>query len=244
MPTCGYYRIKMEKIKLLILIIRTNLKIIFANKFIYFLLAGFGFYLLFVVIGLFDADWYPEQEDVYYLLLFPGLLLIFYPTAFGIQNDMDSRMLEMLFGIPNYRYKVWLVRLAIVLLVVYIMMLFLCFISVYTIIDIPVIETAFQLMFPIFFLGCVSFMISVLIRNGNGTAAIMVLIGMIFWISSGILDRSAWNIFLNPYDFPQDVYISVWDETIFYNRLYLVIGSVLTILGGLFRLQKREKFIQ
>lgn len=234
----------MEKINLLILIIRTNLRIIFANKFIYFLLAGFGFYLLLVTIGLFDADWYPEQEDVYYMLLFPGLLLIFYPTAFGIQNDMDSRMLEMLFGIPNYRYKVWLVRLAIVLLVVYGMMLFLCFLSIYTIIDIPVFETAFQLMFPIFFLGCVSFMISVLVRNGNGTAAIMVLIGLVFWISSGILDRSAWNIFLNPYDFPQDVYISVWDETIFYNRLYLVIGSILTILGGLFRLQKREKFIQ
>lgn len=234
----------MEKIKLLLLIIRVNLKIIFANKFIYFLLAGFGFYLFLVTIGLFDADWYPEAEDVFYMLLFPGLLLIFYPTAFGIQNDMDSRMLEMLFGIPNYRYKVWLVRLAIVLLVVYAMMIFLCYLSVFTIINIPVFEMAAQLMFPVFFLGCFSFMISVLIRNGNGTAAVMVLIGMIFWISSGILENSEWNIFLNPYDFPGDVYISVWDETIFYNRLYLFIGSALTILAGLSRLQKREKFIQ
>ena len=234
----------LDTIKLIQTIIRTNLKIIFANKFIYFLLAALGFYLLLVIIGLFDEDWYPEVEEVYYMLLFPGLLLIFYPTAFGIQNDMDSRMLEILFGIPNYRYKVWLIRLVIVLLVVYLMMVFLCYISVYTIMTVPVFEMAIQLMFPIFFLGCVNFMVSVLVRNGNGTAAIMVVIGLVFWISSGILDNSEWNIFLNPYDFPRDVYISVWDETIFYNRLYLAIGTVLAILAGLFRLQNREKFIQ
>lgn len=233
-----------DKLKLLQTIIRTNLKIIFANKFIYFLLAGGGFYLLLVTIGLFDEDSYPEIENVYNMLLFPGLLLIFYPTAFGIQNDMDSRMLEMLFGIPNYRYKVWLVRLAIVLLVVFIMMVLLSYLSVYTIVTIPVFEMALQLMFPIFFLGCLSFMISAYVRSGNGTAAIMVAIGLLFWISSGFLQNSAWNIFLNPWDFPRDVYISVWDETIFYNRVYLSVGTVLTILAGLFRLQNREKFIQ
>jgi len=233
-----------EKLILIRTVVTTNLKIIFANKFIYFLLAGVGFYLLLVTVGLFDEDWYPEIEDVYYMLLFPGLLLIFYPTAFGIQNDMDSRMLEMLFGIPNYRYKVWLVRLGIVLVVVYVMLVLLSYLSVFTIIRVPVFEMAMQLMFPVFFLGCLSFMISVLVRNGNGTAAIMVVIALIFWISSGIVENSEWNIFLNPYDFPRDVYISVWDETVFYNRLYLAVGTVIAILAGLFRLQNREKFIQ
>ncbi|MCB0281598.1 MAG: hypothetical protein KDF60_03385 [Calditrichaeota bacterium] len=234
----------LDKLILLRTIVRANLKIIFANKFIYFLLSGFAFYLLVVIIGLLDADWFPEIEEVYYTLLFPGLLLIFYPTAFGIQNDMDSRMLEMLFGIPNYRYKVWLVRLIIILFVVYLMLVFLSFLSIYTIISVPVFEMAMHLMFPVFFLGCLSFLISTLVRNGNGTAAIMVLIGLVFWISAGIFEDSKWNIFLNPYDFPRDVYISVWDETVFYNRLYLAIGSVLAVLGGLFRLQKRERFIQ
>jgi len=234
----------LDKLKLIQTIIRINLKIIFANKFIYFLMAAIGFYLLLVIVGLFDEDSYPEIENVYNLLLFPGLLLIFYPTAFGIQNDMDSRMLEMLFGIPDYRYKVWLLRLVIVLLVVYLIMVLLSYLSVYTIISVPVFEIALQLMFPIYFFGCLTFMISVLVRNGNGTAAIMVVIALVFWISANIMEGSEWNIFLNPYDFPQDVYISVWDETIFYNRIYLTVGIILSILTGLFRLQKREKFIQ
>jgi len=149
-----------------------------------------------------------------------------------------------LFCIPNCRYKLWLIRLTIVLLVVYVMMVLLCYLSVYTIINVPVFEMAMQLMFPIFFMGCLSFMISVLVRNGNGTAAIMVVICLVFWISGNVFENSEWHIFLNPYNFPQDVYISVWDETIFYNRIYLSVGIVLTILAGLFRLQKREKFIQ
>jgi len=74
-----------DKLKLVQTIIRTNLKIIFANKFIYFLLAGISFYLLVITIGLFDEDSYPEIEDVYNMLLFPGLLLIFYPTAWPSQ---------------------------------------------------------------------------------------------------------------------------------------------------------------
>jgi ABC-type Na+ transport system ATPase subunit NatA len=98
-------------------------------------------------------------------------------------------------------------------------------------------------MFPIFFLGALGFLFSTLIRNGAGTAAVMVLIGLIVWISSGILGESEWNIFLNPYDMPDSLSPVVWLEMLFYNRLYLIIGSVLAILGALFRLQKREKFM-
>jgi hypothetical protein len=98
-------------------------------------------------------------------------------------------------------------------------------------------------MFPIFFLGALAFLISTLIRNGSGTAAIMILIGLFAWISSGFLGESEWNIFLNPYALPDSLSPVVWQEMIFYNRLYLVVGSILAILAALYRLQKREKFV-
>ena len=102
---------------------RYSLRIIFANKFIYFFLAAIIFFLLVTVIHLFSTS-NAEVSDVYYLLLFPGLLLIFYPAAFGIQNDEDSRMLENIFAIPNYRYKVWLPRLVMIYLLVFILLIF------------------------------------------------------------------------------------------------------------------------
>jgi hypothetical protein len=98
-------------------------------------------------------------------------------------------------------------------------------------------------MFPIFFLGAFGFMFSTIIRNGNGTAAVMVIVGLIVWISSGIFGQSEWNVFLNPFLLPDSLSPEVWLEMKFYNRLYLMIGTLLAILTGLFKLQVREKFI-
>jgi hypothetical protein len=220
-----------------------NLKIIFANKFFYFLLASLLIFILITVINLLDTEWYPNEATVYYLLLFPGLLLIFYPSTFGIQNDIDTRMIELLFGIPNYRYKVWLMRLAIIYLMVLGMLIFLSILSSFALVPVSVIEMAVQLMFPVFFLGALGFMFSTLIRNGNGTAAVMVIIGLVVWISSGIFGESEWNLFLNPFKMSETLSPVVWLEMVFYNRLYLFIGTILAILAGLYKLQSREKFI-
>lgn len=224
-------------------IFQYNVKIIFANKFIFFLLAAVLFYLVITIVNLLDPESSFNESSVYYLLLFPGLLIIFYPSTFGIQNDVDSRTIEVLFGIPDYRYKIWLVRLAIIFIVVYINLVVLGFLTTLALIPIPIFEFSMQLMIPIFFLGSLGFMLSTVVRNGAGTAAIMVIIGLIFWILAGILEENEWNIFLNPYDVPDNLNDVMWQELLFYNRLYLIIGTILTILAGIFKLQNREKFI-
>ena len=227
---------------LLIKTIRYNLKIVFANKFLYFLLAAFAFFVLVTVIDLFSGTG-ASIEGVYYLLLFPGILLIFYPTAFGIQNDEDSSMLEIIFGIPNYRYKIWLVRLALIYLIVFILLLALGWLSSFALVRIPVFEMSFQLMFPIFFIGSLAFMFSTLIKNGNGTAVVMVIIGVGFLIAAEPLEDSAWNIFHNPFDLPRDMNQVIWAEVSLKNRLYLLVGLILSNLYGLFNLQSRERFV-
>lgn len=223
-------------------LIRYNLKIIFANRFIYFLLAAFAFFLAVTVISLF-SDSNPTAGSVYYLLLLPGILLIFYPTTFGIQNDVDARMIEIIFGIPNYRYKVWLIRLILICFLVFIILLILSSLSSLALVSLPVLEMAYQLMFPITLLGSLAFLFSTLVRSGNGTAVVMVVIGMAFWISSGILEQSKWNIFLNPFLLPSDMNETIWADVMLNNRILIAAGTILAILWGLFNLQKREKFV-
>src|SRR5690606_36355588 len=98
--------------------IRYNLKIIFANRFIWFLVSAFAFFAFFAIQNVINRENIVDGT-IYNLLIFPGMLLIFYPSAFGIQNDDDSRMLEILFGIPNYRDKVWLVRLIMIYVLIF-----------------------------------------------------------------------------------------------------------------------------
>lgn len=223
-------------------LITYNIKVIFANKFIYFVLAAlafFGFIISITILG--DPDF--RESVMFGFLLFPGVLIIFYPIAYGIQNDDDSKMLETIFGIPNYRYKVWLIRFAITQLVAVIMLSFLGIIANVALYRFEIIPMIMQVLFPITFLSAVGFMLSTLIKNGNGTAISLVVIGLFFFILYEPLEESVWNVFLNPFAAPTDMSEFIWINIVFKNRVYLSIGSVLCLLFGLYNLQLREKFI-
>lgn len=222
---------------------RYNFKIIFAGNFWYFLLAAMIIFLLITAISLFDPTANPSEATGYWLLLVPGILLIFYPTAFGIQHDVDTRMIEILFGIPNYRYKVWLVRLFLIFIVIFAILTALAGLFSLILIETPILTMAFQVMFPILFMGSLAFMFSTLVRNGTGTAVVMIIIGLVFWIARVPLGASEWNIFLNPFAMPEDINEIIWAEVTFNNRIYLIIGTIISILYGLFNLQQREKFV-
>lgn len=221
-----------------------NLRIIFANRFIWFLAGSVIFYCGLSVIYVFDQD-VSNMRDLYGVFLFSGVLLVFYPTVFGIQNDQDARTIEILFGIPNYRYKVWLVRIVLIFVIAFLIMLVFTFLSSVLIVKFRFVNMTAQVMFPVLFIGMMAFMLSTVVRNGNGTAVIMIIFGIIFMMfsDSGGMQKSQWNIFLNPYNLPWDVNESTWAIIAFKNRVILSIGSVIFLLAALFNLQKREKFM-
>ncbi len=222
--------------------IRYNLKIIFANRFIWFLVSAFAFFAFFAIQSVINRNNIVDGT-IYNLLIFPGILLIFYPSAFGIQNDDDSRMLEILFGIPNYRYKVWLVRLIMIYVLIFFIILLFASVASVVLYKINIIEMSYQLMYPIVFMGSMAFMFSTLVKNGNGTAVVMVLIGVALIILADNLERSQWNVFLNPFEIPSNMNQVIWAGIISKNRIFLGVGMLVFILYGLFNLQKREKFV-
>jgi hypothetical protein len=222
--------------------VRYNLKIIFANRFIWFLIAAFGFFLFFAIQTVLDRQSIGEGT-IYNLLIFPGILLIFYPSAFGIQNDDDARMLEILFGIPNYRYKVWLVRLIMIYVLIFIIIVLFAAAASVLLYNVKILEMGYQLMYPIVFMGSLAFMFSTVIKNGNGTAVAMVLIGVALIILQDAIERTQWNVFLNPFEIPNNFNEIIWQGIITKNRIFLGVGIVVFILYGLFNLQKREKFV-
>jgi len=231
-----------EKISLIYKVINYNLKIVFSNKFVYFLVAAWLFYLMVIGIMLFSES-APDNSDIFSTLIFPGILMMFYPLVYNIQNDKDSRMLEIIFGVPNYRYKVYLIRFAIALLMLLAFLLLMAGFAWFAVLRIPVFEMVGKLMYPLVFLACLTFLFTTLIRNGNGSAVIMVIIGMIFFIFSEPLSYSKWNLFLNPFRLPTELSMTVWLNVIYQNHLMLAIGSIIAMLWGLMNLQYREKFI-
>lgn len=223
--------------------VRYSMKIIFANKFPYFLFVAIAFFCFITILLVLDAEVYPTEGDIYGLIILPAIVMIFYPAIFNIQNEVDNKTLELLFGIPNYRYKVWLFRLGLIFTIEYLLIVGLLSLSYFALTPVPIFEMGAQLMFPVAFLATLAFMLSTLVKNGNGAAVTMIILGLLMIIITENINIYEYNILLNPYELPASLNESVWGEIVFYNRLYLAIGSVVNILAGLFWLQKREKFI-
>ena len=152
-------------------------------------------------------------------------------------------MLEIIFGIPNYRYKVWLVRFLLIYVMVFIILCALGFLTAFALLSFDVFKMVYHLTFPLFFLGSLGFMFSTLVRNGNGTAVVMIIIGLFLFILGGNIGESEWNVFFNPFNIPSDMNETIWEERVFSNRLYLICGGVVALLTGLINLQNRERFI-
>ncbi len=215
----------------------------FSGKFIYVFIMAIVLFLLIVVIYVLNNDASPDPETVFNFLLVPGVLLVFYPSAFSIQNDIDSRMIETLFGIPDYRYKIWLVRSLTQYIVIAGLLFVLALLCRLAMAEFPVGAMLFHLMFPVIFIGSLGFMIAVLTRSGNGTAVILVVVVLFFWIAFESLEGSSFFIFHNPFQNVDQMETLILAERTLLNRVYLLIGTVVTTLFGLLRLQHREKFI-
>ena len=99
-------------------------------------------------------------------------------------------------------------------------------------------------MYPVLFLGTLAFLVSTMVKNGNGTAVVMIIIGVLLMMFAEALDRTQWNVFHNPYSIPDKMNEMIWAQISQKNRLFLVISSIIFFLGGLTNLQKREKFLK
>ena len=229
-------------IQLALSMVSYNLKIVFGGRFIYFLLTALGFFFLVTISNLYD-DYQLNTAEVYELLIFPAVLTIFYPVIYNIQNDKNARMLEIIFSIPNYRYKVYLVRFLISLLLLTLVLFFMAGFTWLSVLQVPVFQLVFQLLYPLFFLSCLAFLLTTITYNGNTSAVFMIIFGLLFLVLAEPLEANKWNLFLNPFRTPQGMSQHIWQLIVKQNRIILLIGSTISLLWGFINLQKREKFI-
>jgi hypothetical protein len=232
-----------DRLKSLMSFMRYHAGRVYSGRFIYFLLSSAAIFLAVVIIHSLSQDSTPGAATIYNFLLVPGMLLAFYPSAYSIQGDADARMLETLFGIPDYQFKVWLGRSLVHYLLIAVILLVLALLARLGLAGFPVVSMVGHLMFPVVFLGSLGFFLAAFTRSGNSAAAVIVAVVLFFWIASESLDESAWNLFHNPFMQVEQLETLAWRQTTTANRVYLLIGSVVLNLLALIQLQHRERYI-
>lgn len=221
-----------------------NMKIIFSGKFIWFMLVGLVlfFFLMFTAASR-GTDL--SHGMVYNQLIIPGLLLVFYPACFGIQNDADHRILELLFGIPNYMYKVWLFRLMMIYVEVYLILVVYAFLARILLYPVAPFTMAAQLMIPVMLFGNLAFLYSTLIRNGNAAAVLSVLTVILALVLGNVplVENKVWDVTINPYEEPENINAAIWSLILLKNRIMMVVAGIIFLMSGLLGLQNRGKFL-
>ncbi len=221
-----------------------NMRIIFSGKFIWFLLVGLVlfFFLMYTAAARGTSL---SHGMVYSQLIIPGLLLVFYPSCFGIQNDADHRILELLFGIPNYMYKVWLFRLFMIYVEVYLILVVYAFLARILLYPVAPFSMAAQLMIPVVLFGNLAFLYSTLIRNGNAAAVLSVLTLILAMIlgNTPLIENKVWDVTINPYEEPENINAAIWSVILLKNRILMIVAAVVFLMSGLLGLQNRGKFL-
>lgn len=221
-----------------------NMRIIFSGKFIWFLLVGLllFFFLMYTAAARGTSL---SHGMVYSQLIIPGLLLVFYPSCFGIQNDADHRILELLFGIPNYMYKVWLFRLFMIYVEVYLILVVYAFLARILLYPVAPFSMAAQLMIPVVLFGNLAFLYSTLIRNGNAAAVLSVLTLILAMIlgNTPLIENKVWDVTINPYEEPENINAAIWSVILLKNRILMIVAAVVFLMSGLLGLQNRGKFL-
>jgi hypothetical protein len=233
--------IKKDSFYNFILLTKSNIKVVFGNKFIYFILASLAFFIFLLGVNLF-SDSVLNEALCYNLMLSPALILIFYPTTFAIQNDDDTKTLEMIFGIPNYRFKIYLLRFVMIVVITFLMLIVFSLLSYVTLLSFNIWTMSLQLMFPVLFFGSLCMMVASYLKSGTSTSVVAIVVGLLLWILSSALKISQWALFLNPYA-KTSMSSFRFSEILFNNRIIIMIASVTFVLTALYQLQKRERFI-
>ncbi len=231
-----------EKIKTFTLLARYNLKIIFGGKFVWFLLVAALFFVYLLFQQAYDGV-APSESIVYRQLLFPALLLVFYPTVYGISNDHEAKILEILFSIPNYMYKVWLLRLFFVMIETFLILLLLSVLADVLFCPIYIFEMTTHLIAPVTFFAALAFLLSTIVKGGNGTAVLFIFLIVVLMIIGQIFDTTMWNVFIDPYLERDSIHPAVWETTMVNSRLFLYVSSFAFVLISLMNLQSRERML-
>lgn len=221
-----------------------NMRILFSGKFIWFLLVGLALFF-FLMYSAAARGTTLSHGMVYNQLIIPGLLLVFYPACFGIQNDADHRILELLFGIPNYMYKVWLFRLLMIYVEVYLILVAYAFLARILIYPVQPFTMAAQLMLPVMLFGNLAFLYSTLIRNGNAAAVLSVLTVILALVLGNVqlVENKVWDLTINPYEEPENINAAIWSMILLKNRILMGVAAIVFLMSGLLGLQNRGKFL-
>ncbi|MCA9731397.1 MAG: hypothetical protein H6696_13215 [Deferribacteres bacterium] len=225
---------------------RLNTRLIFSNRFIWFLLGLLAWCIFQYVIN-YQREIYQRMSADYIFFVVMQLPLSAFAVFLNmslISSEKDNRTLEITFTTAGSRYKVWLVRFGSLCVLFFLLSLTLSYIGYYFFVDLPVWAMAFHAYVPTFFISGMVFYFAVKLRSGLAAGMVSGILLFFMFIFNEPLRSTRYALYFNPFTVPHNVDSSVWYDWTWQNRIGLIVLGGLFIFAALRGMGNREKLLR
>ncbi len=235
----------MSKFKSIIQLSVLVRKILFGGKFFYFLFAAAVFIGIVIFVNYADEEESPLTlaQSLIVLMMLPMSVLAVYLSMIIIPQEKEMRTIETLFSMPGSRYRIWLVKIAVMFVFLSIFLVLFESLTFFLVTDLDFFETFWHVMPSVYFLSGLTFYFSVKTKSSNAAGMLTGLVVFFIVIFADPLHRTPYFLYLNPYDKPRAIDPSLWSKYVFQNHIGLFAIGTLFFYFGLNKLLQRERIV-
>jgi len=222
-----------------------SLRIVFHRKLLFGVLGVLGYYaILYAVMTFNPSDGFSVEDALNILVQLPMCALAVYLSMDLVASERDRDTLETLFSTASSHYAIWSVRLGALHGILLLSSLAMSTLSYFLFAEFPFVLGGLNAAVPAFLVANLAFYFAVCVRSSN--AAGMLALGCLLlcmMVSDDLADGSVYNLFLNPFNIPAGIDLTVWDDRILLNRATVLAAGGLLLFLALRRMERRERLL-
>jgi hypothetical protein len=227
-----------------VLMVTLSLRIVFYRKLMFGVFGILGYYaVLYALLTFRPSDGFSVESSLNVLVQIPMAALAVYLSMDIIASERDRDTLETLFSTASSHYAIWMIRMISLHGILVASAMVMSSLSYVLFAEFPFILGGLNAVFPAYLVANLTFYFAVSVRSSNAAGMLSLGCLLVALMFSSALSGTIYDPFLNPFNVPESVDLTVWDDTVLINRASVAgLGGLLLFLA-LRKMERRERLL-
>ena len=221
-----------------------SLRIVFHRKLRFGVFGVLGYYAILYAIMTFNPSAGFSVEDALNILVqIPIAALAVYLSMDLVALERDRETLETLFSTASTHYNIWIVRLTALHGILVASSLVMSGLSYILFAEFPFVLGGLNAFVPAYMIANLTFYFAVSVRSSNAAGMLAIGCLLLVLMFGSNLTNQGYNPLINPFNIPNNVDLTIWEDTVLLNRVSVIGIGVLLLYLGLRKMERRERLL-
>lgn len=225
-------------------VVSLSLQITFHRKLTFGVLGVLAYYAILYAVLIFQpSDGFSVEDALNILVQLPMAALSIYLGMDLIASERDRDTLETLFSTASSHYAIWMVRMTSLHGILLVAGLLMSSLSYVLFAEFPFILGGLNAFVPAYLFANLTFYFAVAVRSSNAAGMLSLGCLLITLMSSDALSGTLYDPFLNPFNIPENIDLTIWADRVLINRVMVIGSGALLLFLALRRMERRERLL-